>query len=480
VPRSGIKLGLKPLELMTGDQLMRMHAGALDVLGNTGVRFDDPWALSFLRGYGCSVDDDLKRVCFPPELVEECLRLAPKSYAVRAPNPTNDLQLGGDILYFSHTSGMQTIDIETFEPKSVSAAEYVDCIRVLHALPTVDHLGCYPYFGYDDMPAALAIPSGVAIHMRYSDKHQMTACSNDCEIFTIQMAQAVGHEICGTIGSTPPLSWAAGAITSARRVVEAGLPLVTIDGSMMGATGPVTVAGSVIVSTVEHLAMLVLVQLLRPGCRMLVGHFSAPLNMRTGLPAFGQIGSSISNALFNQLWRSYGIPLSNGSPGYVTAKKLDYQAGYEKGIAALAAGLSGVNSMLLHLGVSSELTAHPVQAILDDDIAAMVGRFVSGEALDDEAMAVDLIKEVGPMPGQFLNELHTRNWWRREGYVPQVADTLSYPAWMEKGKKGALDYAKERMAAILSAPEQRFLSTAQETDLERILRDARAYYAARA
>jgi trimethylamine--corrinoid protein Co-methyltransferase len=415
-------------------------------------------------------------VRFPRALVETCLAEAPRQFTVAAPNPANDLLLGGDRLYFSHSSGMQTIDLETLEPRRATRGDYIDCIRVLQALPHLDHLGCYPYFGFDDNPDALAIPAGVALHMQYSDKHQMTACSGDAEVFTFQMAQALGHEIVGTIGSSPPLTWSCAATTSARRIVEASYALTTVDGAMMGGTGPATVPGAAIVSTAEHLGMVVLVQCLNPGHRMLIGHFSAPLNMRTGAPAFGQIGASLSNAMFNQLWSSYGLPLSNGSPGYVTAKGIEFQAGYEKGIAAIASALSGVNSMLLHLGVSSELSAHPVQAILDDDIAGMVGRFVAGEDMSDEALAVDLIQSVGPIPGHYLSRPHTRKWWRKEQFISATADSLTYPEWLSSGKKTALDHARARLIEILAQPEQRFTTASQDADLERILQDARSYY----
>jgi trimethylamine--corrinoid protein Co-methyltransferase len=212
---------------------------------------------------------------------------------------------------------------------------------------------------------------------------------------------------------------------------------------------------------------------------MLIGHFSAPLNMRTGSPAFGQIGASSSNAVFNQLWAHYGLPLSNGSPGYVSAKGMEFQAGYEKGIAAIISAMSGVNSMLLHLGVSNELSAHPVQAILDDDIAGMVARFVSGEDMSEDALAVDLIQAVGPIPGHYLSRPHTRKRWRTEQFIAATGESLSYPEWLDGGKKTAIDYARDRLAAILAAPEQRFTTPAQDADLERILDDARRYFAAR-
>lgn len=465
--------------MLPEEQVSSLHEAALKVLEGTGVRFEDPWALTFLAQQGCGVDEAAGRVRFPRQLVEESLSQAPLTFNLAAPNSANDLVLGGDRFYFSHSSGMQTIDLDTLEPRRPTRREYIDGIRVLQALPHLDHLGCYPYFGFDDVPDVLAIPAGVALHMQYSDKHQMTACSNDAELFTFQMAQALGHEIVGTIGSSPPLTWSSGAITSARRIVEAGNALTTVDGAMMGGTGPATVPGSVIVSSAEHLAMVVLVQCLHPGHRMLIGHFSAPLNMRTGAPAFGQIGSSLSNAIFNQLWRSYGLPLSNGSPGYVSAKGIEFQAGYEKGIAAILSALSGVNSMLLHLGVSSELSAHPVQAILDDDIAGMVGRFASGEEMSQDALAVELIQAVGPIPGHYLSRSHTRKWWRKEQFMAATADSLTYAEWLEGGKKTALDYARVKLADILAAPEHRFTTPAQDADLDRILNEARVYFAQR-
>jgi trimethylamine:corrinoid methyltransferase-like protein len=60
--------------------------------------------------------------------------------------------------------------------------------------------------------------------------------------------------------------------------------------------------------------------------------------------------------------------------------------------------------------------------------------------------------------------------------VPTSADRLTYPEWLQKDKKQALDYARERVEAILAEPEQTCLTPEQEADLERILKDARAYY----
>jgi trimethylamine--corrinoid protein Co-methyltransferase len=472
----GFDLRIRPWKILTDEQVEDIHQATLQVLWETGVQIEDDWALGFLESHGCKVDHEAARVRFPAELVEHSLGQVPARFTVKARDPDNDLVFGGDRLHFSHGSGMQTIDLDTFEPRAPTHSEYVDCVRVLDALPSISMLGCYPYFGYEGVPPTMAIPEGVALKMRYSTKHQSTCYTDECEIFNIQMAQAVGVEITGAVTSSSPLTWNEGAVNSARRMITAGFPIVTIDGCIMGGTGPATVSGSVVVSNAEHLAMVVLAQLMNPGQRMLIGHFSVPMNMSTGSLAFGRIGASIGNAIWNQLWRHYDVPCGNGSPSYVAAKTIDYQAGYEKGMAGLASACSGVHHLLLHFSVSAEISAHPIQAVLDDDIAGMIGRFIAGEEVSDATLAVETIGQVGPIPGHFLETAHTRQWWKREQFMPRASDQLSYPVWLERGKQTALDLARERLDEILATHEPVPLPAGQEQELERILVDARSYY----
>ena len=123
--------------------------------------------------------------------------------------------------------------------------------------------------------------------------------------------------------------------------------------------------------------------------------------MRTGSPAFGAIECSIHHIVYNQIWRSYGLPINNAIIG--SSKQPDFQNGYEESMSCLLDAISGVNVTLIHGGISQELTAHPVQAILDDDVAGMIGRVMEGAEINEETLAIDLIKEIGPIPGFYLN-----------------------------------------------------------------------------
>jgi trimethylamine--corrinoid protein Co-methyltransferase len=114
--------------------------------------------------------------------------------------------------------------------------------------------------------------------------------------------------------------------------------------------------------------------------------------------------------------------------------------------------------------------------VLDDDIAGMVGRIVNGVLVNDETLAIDLIEAVGPIPGIYLDKAHTREWQQQEQFIPKVADRLSYPEWMERGKKSTLGYAKDRVEDILATHQPKPLTASQDEGIERILKEAREYY----
>lgn len=471
----GFTRNFKPLDILTEEQVETIHKGILDILRETGVRFESDWALKFFKKHDCEVDFENNRVRFPEGLVEECLRKCPSSFRIKARDPKNDLTVGGNTVYFKSSAGMQTIDLDTYELRTPTKADYIDMVKVLDALPNVHCFSPYPYYGFHGVPPVMAIPEGNALKTRYSTKFN-TSCSNfECEIFNIKIAEAVGSETMGSATVAPPMTWYDDQVSAVRRLIEAGFPITTWDGCVHGGTGPATCAGSVITSSVEHISMIVLIQLLDPGHRVRAGHFTFPQDMRTGSPAFGAIGCSISSTIFNQVWRKYRIPRGNANC-YSSSKQFDYQQGYEKAFGAILSALSGTNMIELQSSVSSELSSHPVMAILDDDIAGIVGRFIEGEEISDETLAIDLIEEVGPIPGFYLDKEHTRKWWKREQFVPKAADRLTYPEWMKTGKKSCLDYAKERVEEILVTHKPTPLTPGQEEDIERILNEAREYY----
>ena len=469
---------LKPLEILTEEQVEAIHRGTLEVLETTGLRIEHERALKVFEKNGCKVDYDEMRVRFPPGLIEECLYKAPNSFRVRARDPKNDLMMGGNTLYFGPSPGMGIVDLDTWEMRTATRQEFYDGVTVLDALETVHYQVSYtPYFGFEGIPPVMCLPEVTAGKIRNSTKFMSTGTAMGSEVFQIEMAKAVGMEIMSnTLLASPPLTYCHDAVEAAFRVMEAGFPLFTVSGGIFGGTAPATIAGATITGNAEAIAGIALAQLVKPGMRVMASHFAFPQNMRSGSPAFGNIGCFLHTVVFNQMWRKYQIPTFNFAVGLSNSKEIDFQNGYERAIPALLSALSGANVITLHGGVHGELTHHPIQAILDDDIAGMIGRFIEGVEVNEETLALDLIDEVGPIPGFYLNTEHTRKWWKREQFLSKTSDRLTYPEWREQGKKNTLNYARERMEEILATHKPTPLTPRQEADISNILEEARSYY----
>jgi trimethylamine--corrinoid protein Co-methyltransferase len=68
--------------------------------------------------------------------------------------------------------------------------------------------------------------------------------------------------------------------------------------------------------------------------------------------------------------------------------------------------------------------------------------------VSDEALAVDLIDEVGP-DGQYLDHQHTLAHFRDRWY-PALIDRQNYDNWLAQGAKTLEQRAAERVETILS------------------------------
>ncbi|MFC1955130.1 trimethylamine methyltransferase family protein [Chloroflexota bacterium] len=205
----GFPRSFEPLKILTEGQVEAIHKSTLEVLRVAGVRIDHPRALELFEQNGCKVDHEGARVRIPPDLVEECIRQCPSSYLVKARDPQNNLMLGGDSLYFEPSPGMQTVDLNNWEPRDASRKEYYDGVTVLDALPYVHGLLHYtPYFGFKDVPPAMSIIEGFAAQLRNSTKATFIVGKPPLDgiRFCIDMANAVGNEVgTGSITSPPPV-----------------------------------------------------------------------------------------------------------------------------------------------------------------------------------------------------------------------------------------------------------------------------------
>ncbi len=473
----GFTRNIKPLKILTDEQVEAIHRSTLDVLQKTGIRFEHDKALKLFDDNGCMVDYEKKIVKLPDYLVEECIRKVPSSFYLKARDPRNDLRIGGNTLYYYNSVGMRILDLDTWESRPAKLSEQHDAVKVLDALENISLTGGYsPYADIEGIPPCMMYNETLASRIRYCTKVPHIGYRNDSEVFNIRMAKTVGIDVIGGVMASAPLTYYGDAVECSYRLTKAGFPIVLLSGGVYGGSAPATLAGATITNNAELLGGLVLIQLLRPGLGILAANFTYPMDMQRGHPCFGALGAALHGVMFSQIWRNYGIPVCFMTAGYSSSKKIDFQGAYERALNGLAGAISGTNVMEFQGCVYGELTFHPVRAVLDDDIAGWIGRFIEGVEVTEETLATDLINEVGPIPGHYLNLDHTRKLWKREQFIPKAADRTSYPEWIEKGKQDAVELAKKRVKEILETHIPTPLPRDQDKEIDEILKEARKYY----
>lgn len=476
--RRGFIRKIEPVRILSDSEIESIHQATLQVLEEVGCKFESQRALKLLEKNGCKVDFEQRLVKIPATLVEESIRRTPSSFLVRSRDPEDNLLIGGNRLYFMSSLGARLSDEKTGDVRVPTLEENNEAVRISDALDSLDlYSGYTPYFEIEGVEPAMLCSTSLAYRLRNSTKITRGTQPTYTYLWETQIAQAAGQELLGNMEAAAPLSYPEDAIEAAFTYAEANFPIYIAAGSVMGGTAPVTLAGSTISNNAELLAAVVLIECIKPGLGIIANDFVTPMNMESGDLLFCSLGASLHQMAFNQMWHDlYHIPTNNTGSAFPASKFIDYQSAYEKTHIAMTSALSGANMIVFHGGVTAELSYNPLLSVIDDDVAFLIGKTIEGFDVNDETMAVDLIKEVGPVPGTFLNKKHTREWWKKEYFVPKVADRLSYKEWILSGRKSIIDRAKERMEQIKTTHKTVPMPSESDKEIDGILKEARKFY----
>jgi len=234
---------------------------------------------------------------------------------------------------------------------------------------------------------------------------------------------------------------------------EAGIPVICPSEPLCGATSPVTLAANVAVQTVDSLVGVILAQAVNPGTPAVFGSVATNTDLRDYKYIAGSVEMGLLNAAGAQMAQHYKLPYY-ATGGMTDSKTLDTQAGYESAITNLLCALAGSNFIHDAAGLMEfAMTVCYEKYVIDNEILGMVMRAVEGIRVDDETLAYDLMKEMGP-GGNFVTARHTRRFMRKEHYQPLLSDRNSRDRWEAGGCKTTWEKAAEKVKEILGTPAQ--------------------------
>ena len=87
-----------PVEVLSAEQLERIHQTSLRILEEMGLEFLDEEALDIWEQAGAQVDRATGRVHLDRGLIMEAVAQAPAQFNLRARNPAHDLPMGGSTI----------------------------------------------------------------------------------------------------------------------------------------------------------------------------------------------------------------------------------------------------------------------------------------------------------------------------------------------------------------------------------------------
>ena len=434
------RMRFDPLRAVSDDELEAIHLASLRVLSETGIDFLDETARRQLADAGCDVAGN--RVRFDPELVQQLVSTAPAEFTLHAPNPDRDLHIGGDVITYTSVASPPFVTGLGRDRRDGNRDDYRDLLKLGQVLNVVHTVAGYPVEPMDLHPSVRHLH---ATHdmLTLSDKVPFVySLSRQRNLDAIEMTRLARGVDADTMSAQPSLYSVINASTPLRydTVMLHGIQemsarnqcIVITPFTLAGAMAPVTVAGALVLQNAEALAGIAYTQVVRPGAPVIYGGFTSNVDMRSGAPAFGTPEYWKACLIGGQLARRYDLPYRSSNVN--ASNSVDSQSATESTIAVWGAVMGGVNLLLHGTGwLEGGLLTSFEKFVIDADLLNMVTAMLQPVTIDDAALAVEAIAEVGPA-GHFFGTQHTQDRYATEHFQPLVSKWSNFEMWNEEGR----------------------------------------------
>ena len=149
---------------------------------------------------------------------------------------------------------------------------------------------------------------------------------------------------------------------------------------------------------------------------------------------------------------------------------VDAQSGHEKTITGMLPALAGANVIyglgMLEMGITFDLT----QLVIDNEIAEMIKFTLNGIPVNDETLAVNVIREMG-IGKDYLSHKSTYQHMASQSRA-RLMDRRMREDWEADGSKDIYQRAHVKMVNILETYEPPQLSNSVLQDIREIVVEA--------
>jgi trimethylamine--corrinoid protein Co-methyltransferase len=443
-------------ELLTPEQVERIHNAALEILEEVGLKVRFEPARDIFKQHGCSVDGE--RVKFPRAVVEKYRKMYPASFTFYARDPKFDRTIPQDSpVIVTASSAPDIIDPVTGHERRAESGDIARIAHLINELPGYDVFSISTLA--DDAPADQFTISRLYPSLKYCLKPiRVTTTDRKDTNSIMKLAYTVAggeqaykerpfltHHYCPVVS---PLTMDNLSTENVIYFAGQGLPVYPTIVPNAGLTSPMSMAGTLAQGNAEFLAAATLMQMVKEGTPLIYATLATVADMRTGAYTSGGIECGMLHMAFAQIARFYNVP-SGGYIGLTNSKLNDAQAGYETGMSAIGGLVSGMDMFNIGGLIDALKTFDFAKAAIDDEIALNMKRLKRGVSFSEDDLALPLIKEVGP-GGSFIVAKHTISRMKTEAVMTKMADRDPRSIWEKRGSTDIQARAMKKVKEVMT------------------------------
>ena len=445
-------------KILSKNQIEEIVSTAFEILQRVGIEVNDTKILSMLKEAGCILKR--KRAYIPNYLVTECLSFAPTKISIFDRNGDAAMKLEKDRPYFGTGSECPFI-LDSFDGRRRQwlTEDIENAAKISDFLQNIDfHMSLGLLSGVNN----LTYDRYQLVAMLKNTKKPIVSTAIDVkslkDMFNICSILTGGEDIFKLkpnfilyVETISPLIHSNGVLEKIKFAASKSIPTIYTNAPNAGATGPVTLAGTIALGAAEYLSGVVMSQLVKKGAPLIGGGVHFAMDMNTGVASYGSTEFMLMHSAMTEVCQYLGLPVFS-TCGCSSSKVFDGQAAIEAMYSTMAAALSGAN--LIHdIGYLEDgLCGSFEQLVLTNELIGMIKRFISGIKVDKNTLALDIIEKVGP-GGNFLSEDHTYRNFKNEMFTPELIDRDVFVNWKKAGSKTLETRVNEKVKLILSTYE---------------------------
>jgi trimethylamine--corrinoid protein Co-methyltransferase len=410
--------------------------------------------------------------------VDECLKKAPSSIGLHKRDGGSKLKVGGDnVIYNPGSSVIYFLDRDTGEMRRVLTRDLVQLVKLVDALEYVhaQSTAIVPA----DVSDAISDLYRLYIILKNSSKPIVTGAFTKAGLIDMKrmLEAVVGPEELANapraifdVCPSSPLMWSDVTCQNLMDCAKYDIPAEIISAPQMGATSPVSIAGTLVQINAEFLSGFVISQTMVSGAPVVYGGSPVAFDMRHLTAPDGAVETMIATCAAAEIGKYYGLP-THAYLGLTDSKVVDAQTGFESGLGLILAALARVNIVSGPGMLATENCQSLEKLVIDNEICGMAYRLVDGVSLGGSALATEIIAKVGP-GGHFLAEKHTRENLLGEQFMPSdVFSRLTPDSWRKSGSKNTVDRAKEMVDKLLTDHVPKPLPQEAEKRLDNVFKE---------